>query len=75
MKNVLKYSAGLGMAFLGLTLLPLVHAQEPAPAAQAPTVQAPAGAVIKKETKLVLVDAVVMDKKGHYVRDLEQKDF
>ncbi|HUE20461.1 MAG TPA: VWA domain-containing protein, partial [Bryobacteraceae bacterium] len=31
--------------------------------------------VIKSETRLVLVDAVVTDKKGQYVQDLEQKDF
>ncbi len=78
MKNILHRSTGLGIAFLGFILLPLANAQEPASGAappQTPTVQAPAGAVIKKETKLVLVDAVVMDKKGNYVRDLEQKDF
>jgi VWFA-related protein len=32
-------------------------------------------AVIKRETRLVLVDAVVTDKKGNYIRDLKQKDF
>jgi len=39
--------------------------------------QAPAGSlpVIKAETRLVLVDAVVTDKKGEYIRDLEAKDF
>ncbi len=39
--------------------------------------QAPAnsGAVIRTETKLVLVDSVVTDKKGNYVHDLEAKDF
>src|ERR1700742_900701 len=31
--------------------------------------------VIRKESKLVLVDAVVTDKKGNYLRDLSQKDF
>ena len=31
--------------------------------------------VIKTETRLVLVDAVVTNKKGEYVRDLAQKDF
>ena len=41
---------------------------------------APAGvpqssAVIKKESRLVLVDAVVTDKKGNYIRDLAQNDF
>ena len=32
-------------------------------------------AVIRVETNVVLVDAVVTDKKGNYVRDLKQKDF
>lgn len=31
--------------------------------------------VIRTETRLVLVDTVVMDKKGKYVRDLTQSDF
>src|SRR5271155_442519 len=31
--------------------------------------------VIRTETRLVLVDSVVTDKKGEYVRDLTQKDF
>ena len=33
------------------------------------------GAVIRTETRVVLVDAVVTDKKGGYVRDLTMKDF
>jgi VWFA-related protein len=45
----------------------------PAPVA-APAEQQP-GLVIRKESKLVLVDAVVTDKKGAYVHDLTQKDF
>lgn len=44
--------------------------------AQEANAQAPGALpVIKAETRLVLVDAVVTDKKGQYVRDLEQKDF
>src|ERR1700686_4769599 len=31
--------------------------------------------VIRKESRLVLVDTVVTDKKGQYVRDLKQNDF
>jgi VWFA-related protein len=34
-----------------------------------------AGSTITTETRLVLVDTVVTDKKGNYVRDLTQKDF
>ena len=44
----------------------------PPASAQAP---ADSGAVIRTETRLVLVDTVVTDKKGEYVRDLTQKDF
>src|SRR5262249_44037777 len=43
-----------------------------------PSVAAPAqetGVVIKREAKLVLVDAVVTDKKGNYIRDLTASDF
>lgn len=36
---------------------------------------ADSGNVIRTETKLVLVDAVVTDKKGNYIRDLTAKDF
>src|SRR5258708_6626914 len=46
----------------------------PPPPPASPTDQQPA-VVIRKESKLVLVDAVVTDKKGNYVRDLTQKDF
>jgi VWFA-related protein len=46
----------------------------PPPAAQAPPAE-PSGVVIKKETKIVLVDAVVTDKKDNYVRDLKQNAF
>jgi hypothetical protein len=57
--------------------------QQPAttPGEQAPAVAAPAdpsqsGApIIKRESKLVLVDAIVTDKKGSYVHDLSQRDF
>jgi VWFA-related protein len=37
--------------------------------------QAPAGAVIKTESRIVLVDAVVTDKKGNYIHNLTQQDF
>src|SRR5712664_4041223 len=46
----------------------------PTPQAAAPAEQQPA-VVIKKESKLVLVDSVVTDKKGNYIRDLTQHDF
>src|SRR5713101_1200645 len=65
-------AAGLACA------IPLaVRAQEqPAPSPQAAPPAAPQpGVMIKKESKLVLVDAVVTDKKGNYVHDLSQADF
>src|SRR6266853_3280156 len=46
----------------------------PPPQAASPAEPRPA-VVIKKESKLVLVDSVVTDKKGNYVRDLTQNDF
>lgn len=46
--------------------------QPPAPASAADAGQQP---VIKAESRLVLVDTVVTDKKGNYVHDLTQNDF
>src|ERR1700722_14328426 len=48
-------------------------APAPAPAAAAEPQTSPV--VIKKESRLVLVDAVVTDKKGNYTKDLSDKDF
>lgn len=56
-------------------------AQKPADQTSAPVRQvtdAQAGAaplIIKTESNLVLVDAIVTDKKGNYVQDLEVRDF
>jgi VWFA-related protein len=47
---------------------PIAHAQEQAAPASGPQ-------VYHSESRLVLVDTVVTDKKGNYVRDLAQKDF
>ena len=56
------------------TLLCLAGSTLPA---QSSKNKAPAdsGSVFRTETKLVLVDAVVTDKKGNYIRDLTAKDF
>jgi VWFA-related protein len=70
--------------FLALLLAALpvqLMAQNDAPVA--PTTTAPqqdapnqaSNVVIKKESRLVLVDAVVTDKKGNYIRDLSKSDF
>ena len=45
-------------------------AQNPSPQAVAST-----PVVIKTEANLVLVDVIATDKKGNYLKDLEQKDF
>ena len=51
-------------------------AQTQEPAKPSGTEQAMATApVIRTESRLVLVDTVVTDKKGHYVTDLKQDDF
>src|SRR5215467_14534185 len=58
----------------------------PAQSAQTPPTQAPPAnegslpaaapvTVFKSQSKLVLVDSIVTDKKGNYIRDLTQKDF
>src|SRR3984893_1345372 len=49
--------------------------QEPAAPTQTAAEPQASPAVIKKESRLVLVDAVVTDKKGNYVRNLADKDF
>jgi VWFA-related protein len=50
-------------ALIGPGVLP-VHAQDTG-----------AGLVLRSETRVVLVDAVTVDKKGKFIRDLTQKDF
>jgi len=49
------------------------NAQQPADAAAQQPV--PISQTIKKESRLVLVDTVVTDKKGNYIHDLAQSDF
>jgi len=65
----------LGLLALFASPLP-VCAQTPEPpkpeAQQQPVATSP---VIRTESRVVLVDAVVTDKKGNYVHDLSQKDF
>ncbi len=74
-------SRGIAKAFLAIGMLALpgicFAQQPPAPAqnAQATDDAVRAGTVIRRESKLVLIDAVVTDKKGNYVRDLAQTDF
>jgi VWFA-related protein len=48
---------------------------QPSLAQQAAQASTDAVGTIKSETRLVLVDTVVTDKKGNYIRDLTAKDF
>src|SRR4029077_4593150 len=65
----------LRTAILGLACVGTIASVLPA-SAQQPT-EAPASEtpLIKAQTRLVLVDTVVTDKKGSYIRDLTAKDF
>ena len=76
--RTIQFAAAMTAALLFGDVLSVRAQQPPAPpppqAPQAAPAE-PSGVVIKKETKLVLVDAVVTDKKGSYVRDLKQNEF
>jgi VWFA-related protein len=75
--------AGSCMSWKFVDVATLAHAQEAQPQAQQEQGQnqAPAPAsdsstpVFKAETRLVLVDTIVTDKKGNYITDLTAKDF
>ena len=54
-----------------LWLAAAARAQEQARPEQTP----PVAPVIKTESRIVLVDTVVTDKKGNYIRDLTQENF
>lgn len=72
----LKVFALTGFAMLGMA--GLMHGQQsPAQPNPAQSNQTPvdSGLLIQTETKQVLVDAIVTDKKGNYVADLKAKDF
>ena len=70
-RRVIRFFATIFLAVCCLALLG--HLSQ----AQQPAAQAPAGGspTIHAETRLVVVDTVVTDKKGNYVRDLTAKDF
>jgi VWFA-related protein len=70
------FIAGLILAGLAVLVPARFHsraAQSAAPASPQNPETSPQ--VIKKQTNLVLVDAVVTDKKGNYIRDIDQKEF
>jgi VWFA-related protein len=63
------WTAILALVIVACYGSPIVLAQ------QASEQPASATTTIKAETRLVLVDVIVTDKKGEYIHDLEQKDF
>src|SRR5260370_21689985 len=75
LRRTFKLVALLAVGVLCAAPAPSQAQEQPAqPAPQAAAEPQPV-AMIKKESKLVLVDAVVTDKKGNYIRDLAQIDF
>ena len=75
--NGSKYQVLLAIGLFTIAALPLpLRAQNAEPAKpEAPAQQQPMATtpVVRTESRVVLVDAVVTDKKGNYVHDLTQK--
>ena len=72
-----KVCSAVAFLFLGSSFLLTASAQD-SPKPPAPSEQAASSTplpVIKTESRIVLVDAVVTDKKGNYLHDLTQQDF
>ena len=65
----------VALCSLIFTTQPAARSQEPAKPEDTNTQAVANGGVIHTESRIVLVDAVVTDKKGNYVRDLTQQDF
>src|SRR5579885_225459 len=74
---------GIPFAVLFALLLLVIHfplrlsaqAQNPSQDSGKTQAEMATAPVIKKESRLVLVDAVVTDRKGNYVQDLKQDEF
>ncbi|HXH66721.1 MAG TPA: VWA domain-containing protein [Candidatus Limnocylindrales bacterium] len=77
--NWKKIQVTLAIALMAVSAAPsLLSAQDSGaakPDAQAPQQPVATAPVIRTESRVVLVDAVVTDKKGNYIHDLTQKDF
>jgi len=69
-----RIAALAGAGFLAL-VAGVTRAQEPAKPATTTEQTPPVAPVIKTESRIVLVDTVVTDKKGNYIRDLRQENF
>jgi VWFA-related protein len=74
-----KFQALLALGLLALCASPIPlcaqNPEPPKPEAQSQQQPVATSPVIRTESRVVLVDAVVTDKKGNYVHDLSQKDF
>src|ERR1700686_636621 len=70
-------AAALAVLIGGFAMPCFAQDSPAAPAAPAAAAQQPlqVGPTIKKGARVVLVDAVVPDKKGNYIHDLTQNDF
>lgn len=66
-------TVGCALMFLGMAAG--VFSQEASKPQETAPQNMPNAGVIRTESRVVLVDAVVTDKKGNYVRDLKQQDF
>jgi len=73
-KATRSWIAALGVAGI-LSLTGVGRAQELTKPATGTEQTPPVAPVIKTESRIVLVDAVVTDKKGNYIRDLTQENF
>jgi len=65
--------AGMNWKFVPVTIV--AHAQQAEVQNPAPPPADSSTPVFKAETRLVLVDTIVTDKKGNYITDLTAKDF
>src|SRR2546427_517364 len=76
-KRKFQLAAWLSGGLMVLVPAPSLGQGQPAPPPPqtAATAEQQPVVVIKKESRLVLVDSVVTDKKGNYIRDLTQNDF
>ena len=75
MEAAMGLRASVLIGYLVLAIALAASAQQPTPA-QPQTSQTPPGTpVIKSQVRVVLLDSVVTDKKGNYIRDLTAKDF
>ncbi len=75
LRRTFKLVAWLAVGVMCAAPAPSQAQEQPAPPAPQAAAEPQPVAMIKKESKLVLVDAVVTDKKGNYIRDLAQIDF